>query len=478
MICWKVDKNSPLPIYKQLVNLVRDSVASGQLRKGEVLPSQRQLAKLLGLSRATIVKAMEEMTDAGLVDIKERNQAVVSDLSTKGVQWNVYFRRSGHRYCNIQKSSRIDGKEINLSRLRLSSEYSDCDTNLKSLRRIEQIIGTSSVLRRDDIHGIEPLQTAMLEYLNQRGVACSRDELLLVASPVQAISFVAELLLCEGVHLYYSSPSDINYFGYLDSYGAQLHPLPSDPEGVVVDSLLAEGNPKNDKVLFIWSSCNPPTNVSLSKGRRDKILSVCKTHNIPVIDNCMLELYNLEKDGPNYLFRQGFSDGVVQIGAFPRGMAAGTWLSWIVAPKSVILRLEDIKEKRFRTIHILSQKILLHLLETGELQNYHDSVREKIREDTFSNNYLIQKYLGDIADWNRRASGWCLVIHFKKPINTKLLFESRQGISFNPGFFYDPLDTQHIMLNPPSLTKEQFEEGLKKLREEILYLFPEAFNKG
>lgn len=63
MICWKVDKNSPLPIYKQLVNLVRDSVASGQLRKGEVLPSQRQLAKLLGLSRATIVKAMEEMTD-------------------------------------------------------------------------------------------------------------------------------------------------------------------------------------------------------------------------------------------------------------------------------------------------------------------------------------------------------------------------------------------------------------------------------
>ena len=75
MICWKVDKNSPLPIYKQLVNLVRDSVASGQLRKGEVLPSQRQLAKLLGLSRATIVKAMEEMTDAGLVDIKERNQA-------------------------------------------------------------------------------------------------------------------------------------------------------------------------------------------------------------------------------------------------------------------------------------------------------------------------------------------------------------------------------------------------------------------
>ena len=77
-----------------------------------MLPSQRQLAKLLGLSRATIVKAMEEMTDAGLVDIKERNQAVVSDLSTKGVQWNVYFRRSGHRYCNIQKAVVLTAKKL------------------------------------------------------------------------------------------------------------------------------------------------------------------------------------------------------------------------------------------------------------------------------------------------------------------------------------------------------------------------------
>ena len=58
MISWKIDPNSTVPIYKQLVNLVRASVACGELRKGEVLPSQRQLAKLLGLSRATIVKAI------------------------------------------------------------------------------------------------------------------------------------------------------------------------------------------------------------------------------------------------------------------------------------------------------------------------------------------------------------------------------------------------------------------------------------
>lgn len=475
MISWKIDPDSTVPIYKQLVNLVRTAVTCGELRKGEVLPSQRQLAKLLGLSRATIVKAMTEMADAGLIDIQERNQAVVSDLSTKGVQWDVYFRRSGHRYCNIQKSSRIDNAEINLSRLSLSSEFKESEKNLKTLRQIKAIIGDPSDLKRDYIHGIEPLQNSMLEYLAEHGVDCSREELLLVASPVQAISFVSELLLASGVHLYYSTPSDINYFGFLESYGAQLHPLPSDSEGIVVDSLMKKGNPKNDSVLFVWSSCTPPTNVSLSKSRRDKILKVCKTHNIPIIDNCMLEAYNLEKSGPNSLFSKDYFEGTIQIGAFPRGMAPGTWLAWIVAPKSVILRLEDIKEKRFRSLDTFSQTILQRLLQTRELQNYHAAVREKLREETYTNNSLIQKYLGDIADWNRKASGWCFWIRFKAPINTKVLFESRKGISFNPGFFYDSADSSHIMLNPPSLTKEDFEKGLKKLREEILYLFPEAF---
>ncbi len=191
----------------------------------------------------------------------------------------------------------------------------------------------------------------------------------------------------------------------------------------------------------------------------------------------MLEAYNLERDAPNSLFRKEYFEGTIQIGAFPRGMAAGTWLAWIVAPKPVILRLEDIKEKRFRSLDTFSQTILQRLLQTRELQNYHAAVREKLREDTYTNNSLIQKYLGDIANWNRKASGWCFWIKFKPPIDTKVLFESRKGISFNPGFFYDSADSSHIMLNPPSLTKEDFEKGLKKLREEILYLFPEAFEE-
>lgn len=148
MISWNLNFVDKIPVYKQLVNHVQLAVLNGDLRPGEELPSQRQLASILNVSRASVVRAMAEMVDAGLIEISERSKAVVSDLSTRGVQWDVYFRRSGHRYCNIQRSSRIDGKEINLSRLSLSSDYRACEEDLPLLNRLKAEIGDFHELKR------------------------------------------------------------------------------------------------------------------------------------------------------------------------------------------------------------------------------------------------------------------------------------------------------------------------------------------
>ena len=188
-----------------------------------------------------------------------------------------------------------------ISRLSLSSEFKECEKNLKTLQQIKAIIGDPSDLKRTDIHGIESLQDSMLEYLAEArcNLHLEKNFFWLLVLFKQFLSS-PELLLASGVHLYYSTPSDINYFGFLESYGAQLHPLPSDSEGIVVDSFNEKRKSKNDSVLFIWSSCTPQRMFLLSKSRRDKILNVCKTHNIPIIDNCMLEAYNLERDAPQF----------------------------------------------------------------------------------------------------------------------------------------------------------------------------------
>ena len=63
-----IQTNSPVPIYRQLVELVKRLAASGQLIPGEQLPSVRLLAKELAINPMTISKAYSQLEQDGLLE--------------------------------------------------------------------------------------------------------------------------------------------------------------------------------------------------------------------------------------------------------------------------------------------------------------------------------------------------------------------------------------------------------------------------
>ena len=63
-----VDRASPTPAYLQLKNQLENLIASGRLARGEALPSERNLAEQLGLSRMTVRRALEGLVETGLVE--------------------------------------------------------------------------------------------------------------------------------------------------------------------------------------------------------------------------------------------------------------------------------------------------------------------------------------------------------------------------------------------------------------------------
>ena len=67
------------PIYRQIVDAVRERVAAGVLRPGERLPSIRDLAVKLRINPASAVKAYGELRAAGIIVLDERRGTFVSD---------------------------------------------------------------------------------------------------------------------------------------------------------------------------------------------------------------------------------------------------------------------------------------------------------------------------------------------------------------------------------------------------------------
>jgi GntR family transcriptional regulator len=70
-----INPQSPVPVYRQIVDQVRDIVRAGGLQPGDQLPTLRDLAQRLGINPLTISKAYDILADEGLV-VKEHGRGV------------------------------------------------------------------------------------------------------------------------------------------------------------------------------------------------------------------------------------------------------------------------------------------------------------------------------------------------------------------------------------------------------------------
>lgn len=62
-----VDRHDPTPIYRQIANILREKILSGEYRPRQVLPSEQQLMQEHGVARATDRHAIEALREEGLV---------------------------------------------------------------------------------------------------------------------------------------------------------------------------------------------------------------------------------------------------------------------------------------------------------------------------------------------------------------------------------------------------------------------------
>jgi GntR family transcriptional regulator len=70
-----INPQSPVPVYRQIVDQVRDIVRAGGLKPGDQLPTLRDLAQRLGINPLTISKAYDILADEGLL-VKEHGRGV------------------------------------------------------------------------------------------------------------------------------------------------------------------------------------------------------------------------------------------------------------------------------------------------------------------------------------------------------------------------------------------------------------------
>lgn len=81
---FRLDLQSGVPVYRQIIDQVRGGIASGSLTVGDQLPTVRQLAVDLSINPNTVVRAYRELELGGLLETHQGTGTFISTQKLRG----------------------------------------------------------------------------------------------------------------------------------------------------------------------------------------------------------------------------------------------------------------------------------------------------------------------------------------------------------------------------------------------------------
>ena len=80
----KVSREDIAELHRQVAGEIRRAIAEGEAQPGERLPPAGDLAAILGVNRNTVLRALRDLRDEGLLDFRRGRGVTVSGTAPQG----------------------------------------------------------------------------------------------------------------------------------------------------------------------------------------------------------------------------------------------------------------------------------------------------------------------------------------------------------------------------------------------------------
>jgi GntR family transcriptional regulator / MocR family aminotransferase len=373
-----LDRKSAVSLQVQLAAQLKKLVREGELNAGDPLPSTRELAAELKVSRNTVVHAYERLVSEGYLDSRVRSGIFVSETAPA--------LRSAARPTAMAES-RSGAAALRAIQMRIPDAtpskgprpFRPCqpDVHLFPLVMWNRLRG--KVLRstdRDLLHyhaeaalGFKPLRETLAAYLrDSRGVVCEWWQIAITSGSQQALHLLAQLLLKPGDAVWMEEPGYVGAVRAWKSADAAIKYLPVDANGMVVPPPEADSGPVS--IVYVTPSRQFPTGASLSLARRLALVNGAKAEAAAGRDTWIVEDdYDSEFRyiAPPLPSMQSLDSGnrVIYVGTFSKLLFPSLRLGYVVLPKTLVEPFHGLKCTADEHGSLIDQATLAAFLESG-----------------------------------------------------------------------------------------------------------------
>ncbi len=476
-----IERDSRVPVYRQIEAQIRTLILEGRLPKGARLPSERILARHLGVNRTTVVNAYRELSADGLVKGRVGHGTIVLGPVPRQEEaeppagmplvWTglIRSRVRGLQSLVVRRVADLASRPGIIS---LATGVPEVTSSpyLHLEQTVQKVItsGQRALLQDSPIAGLMPLRAELARRLAMKG--CSKpsaSQVLILSGSQQGLYLVAQLLLEPGDAVLVESPTYLGALEVFRAIGARLIGVPVDSQGMHVKAAEQIMSRVNIRLIYTIPNFQNPTGSTMSAERRTALLALAQRFQVPILEDDLYgELfYDVSLPAPIRAADEG--GYVLYLGSLSPVLGPGFRLGWLVAPLAVIEPLTALRQAMDLHPGNFVQEVVYELLVSGSFDIHLEWVRRAYaaRRDTML--AALEQYMPGTIRWQPPQGGFYVWCSLERPLSSRDLLEeaAEEGVVFVPGeaFFPDGRGEQFLRLSFAHASLEEITEGIRRL---------------
>jgi len=418
-----VDRRGPAPLHRQIYEEWRRGILSTRFAPGDRLPSTRDLAAMLGISRTTATAAYDQLMAEGYIESERGSGTFVSrDLPDVHPRMTRAADDSSARSpVRLSKyGTRLEPASVRPTPaagiIHLSNPVPDvADFPFPIWRRLlaRQLRRVAPATLDYGSHGAghDGLRQAIASYLaRSRAVRCTPDQVVIVNGSQQALDVCARVLIDAGDDVAIEDPAYLGARQLFAAHGARLRPVP-----VLTDGLSVAALPGKARLVYVTPSHQFPLGVSMTLARRLELIAWARTRGAVIIEDDYDSEYRY--DGAPLPALQGLTASVpvIYVGTFSNVMFPGLRLGYLVLPPDLVEPFTRAKWHADRHSATLEQAALADFIREGHLERHIRRMRRRYKRRREILVDALTRHFGRRVAILGDAAGMHLVVRFASP---------------------------------------------------------------
>lgn len=436
---------------KRVYDVLQQAIQNGAIAAGSRLPSSRDLAKELSISRNTVLAAYEQLQSEGYLLTRAGSGTFICDtLPERTPEMAVSLPDPSHSSPLAHLSHR--GARLLMQHGAGSHQWGAFMPGVPDVshmphdvwRKIERRISRRmpvEALSYSGHGGCVQLQQALAEYLRViRSVQCTPEQIVITAGTHQALDLLAKMLCDPGDSAWIEEPGYWGIRNVLAVNGIQLQPVRVDEEGL----LLHEGGDDRaaPRLICVTPSHQYPLGSVMSLRRRQQLLALAREGGSWIVEDDYDGEFRFAESPIPALQGLAPDAPVIYLGTFSKTLYPGLRLGYMVVPTALAARMKVACSELYRGGNGLVQRVLAEFISEGHYAAHVRKMRQLYSRRRAELVRVIRTTLGERFVAQQSNAGLHLILSLPEHIDdVALSIELEQnGILTRPLSAYYQLD--------------------------------------